>query len=480
MDRYVAPADPSLEKAKSLLRPGWKRAAVELNGRFDSNYRRDLSALLVHSYFEVGAFPHFYHINGEPCPTHMSRIVNFGGTEHQGYTKTQRPGISALDFDDKGIYLASVSKSGCLTVHDFESLYCQRSVVSPWSKEDEAKHLLHLSTPQQLDAVCWNPANQDEVACTSLKSSELLIFDVACVSSEPVEVLRKRPIITIHGCDMLKGLSDVAFTSSSKSRVIASDTCGSINIWDRRTSDLPTLELTTNSYIGLNSLQLNIENQIIFGAGKQGIIYIWDLRGGRTTAAFQNHKEAYYPPMTSVKLSLLLEQIEPLKAQSRIVPKEIHSINLDPSCGHRLAFHLDDGWSGVLDVHTLEVTHIHCPPPAWLSGSNMSAILSYLRKPSWISTNEIYVVGSSAEDGVYLLDFHPEPCSPCHVDFREHVVNYSGARRQNRFVPLSEGITGCAVHPLNGAVVAGTKQGSLLMISQRNRSCHGEENSEGS
>ncbi|GMH10299.1 hypothetical protein Nepgr_012140 [Nepenthes gracilis] len=382
--------------------------------------------------------------------------MSFGGLDHQGSCK--RHGISSLEFDSKGIYLASVTKSGCLMVHDFETLYCQSNVISPWwLKEDEAKHLLHISPYQQLDAVEWNPANQDEVACTSLRSSEVFIFDVAYVSAEPVEVLRKRPSITSHSCDIPKGLSDVAFASSNdSSRVFASDTSGSINIWDRRMSNLPYLELTTNSRSALNSLQINIENQIVLGAGKQGIIYMWDLRGGRTTAAFQNPKEAYYPPMASVKLALLLEKIESLKAQSDIILKEIHSISLDPSCLHRLAFHLDDGWSGVLDIHSLELTHIHCPPPAWLSSSNMSANLSYLRKPSWISTNEIYVAGSSSDDGVYLLDFYADTSSPCHVDYREDVVNTSGAR-QNRFIPLSEGVTACAAHPLDGSIVAGTK-----------------------
>ncbi|KAL2940933.1 CCR4-associated factor 4-like protein, partial [Bienertia sinuspersici] len=228
--------------------------------------------------------------------------------------------------------------------------------------------------------------------------------------------------------------------------------------------------------------------QIVFGAGKQGMIYMWDLRGGRTAAAFQSHKEAYHPPLASVKVSSLLEKIESLKAQSDIVPKDIHSINLDPSSSHRLAFHLDDGWSAVLDIHTLEVTHIHCPPPAWLTGSEISN-LSYLMKPTWLSTNSIYAVGSSSDKGIHLLDFYPDPSSPCHVERRcislflsaiahttislqlmtknldpdfdfafcfrssEELVN---ASRRNGFVPLSEDVSACAAHPLNGFIVAGT------------------------
>ncbi|KAK9991050.1 hypothetical protein SO802_026035 [Lithocarpus litseifolius] len=30
---------------------------------------------------------------------------------------------------------------------------------------------------------------------------------------------------------------------------------------------------------------------VIFGAGKHGVIYMWDIRGGRGSAAFQSHKE---------------------------------------------------------------------------------------------------------------------------------------------------------------------------------------------
>lgn len=40
--------------------------------------------------------------------------------------------------------------------------------------------------------------------------------------------------------------------------------------------------------------------------------------------------------------------------------------------------------------------------------------------------------------------------------------------KQNRFVPLSEGVTACATHPLNSTIVAGTKVGSLeFWLSQR-------------
>ncbi|KAG9136290.1 hypothetical protein Leryth_003873 [Lithospermum erythrorhizon] len=371
-----------------------------------------------------------------------------------------------------GIYIASVTKAGCLTVHDFDVLFCGYSKNIVGTKEDEGKQLLHIDVSQQLDVVRWNLANQDEVACTSTQSSEVKIFDIGYVSSEPVEVLQKKPSVTIHGCNVLKGLSDIAFPSNDSSRLFASDLHGAINMWDRRINHLPCLELTSSSSNALSSIKLTGDDQVIFGASKNGIIYSWDLRGGRSSA-FQFNKEAFNSPMMSLKLASQLEKIEHLKAQSNIVSKEVHSIEINPSCPHQLAFHLDDGWSGVLDLYTWQVTHIHCPPPAWLENAADMSCASCSRKPSWLPSHSIYAVGSSSSNGLYLLDFYPDCSSPCHVDYDEHIQGISKIKRpskQNSFIPLQEGITACTTHPLNGAIVAGTKLSSLLVVGQKSMS----------
>ncbi|PRQ35200.1 putative transcription factor WD40-like family [Rosa chinensis] len=470
MDKFLVPLKPIPQlSTKPIRRRRWHRSLIELNGKLEPKYRHSVSGLLMQSYSELRAFRHLYHIDRNPCQTHVNRVV-INGTY---IPPSIKEGVSALDFDNKGIYLASVTRSGCLTVHDFETLYCQSNEPLLRLEEDEAKHVLHLSLHQQLDFVRWNCANQDEVVCTSMKRNEVLIFDISYISSTPSEVLRTKLRPAIFGSNIQKGLSDIAFTSCEDSRVLASDTDGVIHIWDRRTSTFPCLELTANPHGSLNSIQLNVENQIIFGAGKHGVIHAWDLRGGRTSSFFKGSKEVSRPPLTSLKLSSTLEKIGPLKEQSAIVSKEIHSINLDPCCPHQLAFHLDDGWSGVLDIHNLEVTHIHCPPPAWLNES-VGSDLSYLRKPSWLPTNSIYVVGSSTDNGIHILDFYPDSSSPCHVDYNEDAHRLSGVKdqdKQNRFISLSEGVTACAVHPLNSTIITGTKHSSLLMVSQTHKSC---------
>ncbi|XP_019448585.1 PREDICTED: uncharacterized protein LOC109351559 isoform X1 [Lupinus angustifolius] len=475
MDKFLVPLKPSIEeRVKPSHRRRWKRCSVELNGKFEPNYRHEMMNLLMRSYSEVGVFPHLYHqYEAVPCRSHMSRVVSEANGDG---ISLFRQGISAVDFDNKGIYLASVTKSGCLTVHDFEALYSQKRELT-CLKEDESKHILHLSRNRQLDAVKWNPLNQDEVVCASVQSNEALIFDIGYVSSEPVEVLRTRQASTVHGSTIYKGLSDIAFTTNDP-RIIASDTHGAINIWDRRVKALPCLELTSTSHDTLNSIQLNEENQIIFGAGRHGVVHVWDIRGGRASTTFQSLKEICHPPLTSFKLATLLEKIGSLKAQTDIVPKEIHSIDFNPSCLNQLAFHLNDGWSGVLDINNFQVTHIHCPPPAWLNNSYVPADLSYIRKPSWLSTCSIYLVGSSSDCGIHLLDFYPTISSPSHVDYKEDMQGISrvnNQNNQNKFIPLSERVISCAAHPLYNAIVAGTERTSLLVISQRHESCRGED-----
>lgn len=51
-----------------------------------------------------------------------------------------------------------------------------------------------------------------------------------------------------------------------------------------------------------------------------------------------------YKDNFSTPLVYTLSQVIILQAQADIISKEIHSVDLDPSCPYQLAFHLDDGW----------------------------------------------------------------------------------------------------------------------------------------
>ncbi|XP_071734829.1 uncharacterized protein [Rutidosis leptorrhynchoides] len=477
MEKYAVPVAPISENPNPIPKSHWKRSLIELNGKLERNYIRSVSPLLTQSYSEIGAFPHAYFINQSPCRTHITQFHSFP-MMHVVYAEAEldgdgirldmsRLGVSALEFTKNGYYLASVTRSGCLTVHDFESLYCQSngSVVDPGL--DEEKQVMHISLSSGINAVRWNPADQYEIACTSLSNDEISIFDIGYDTSQVPEVLRKRPTVSVHGSSVRRGLSDIALFDDG-ARVLASDTCGVINMWDRRVGNLPQIGLTTNATSGLTSIQL-IGDQGIYGASKSGFIYVWDLRGGRSSSAIGSQTEVQCAPLTSVKLASLLNQIGPLKAQSNILPKEIQSIDINPTCPYQLGFHLEDGWSGVLDTHTFQVSHIHCPPP-WMDEANTVMPICPPRKSSWLLEHSIYAVGSASSNGLHLLDMYPHPSSPCHVDYDDSKSPKKTLERNNIFVPLSERVTACATHPLNGAIVTGTVEASLLMISQKHLS----------
>ncbi|KAG0469015.1 hypothetical protein HPP92_018343 [Vanilla planifolia] len=311
MERFMIPF-VAQESLRPLHRPPWKRSAVELIGRISTRYKHESCQMLLDLYAEVSSFGNIYNTQRD-CPTHIARGVS---AANQNRPNTFiREGITGLQFDSKGIYLASVTRSGCLTVLDFEALYC--STYGPYSSlfEDETKHVLHICTSQSLNAVHWNPTNQDEVCCISRHHNVVLLYDIGYVSSEPVEVLETRkPRFSQQ--ELHNGLSDVVFASADKSRLLASGLDGAIYIWDRRVSNLPFVSLSSSSQSPINSIQLDVEDRVVFGASKQGIIHAWDLRGGRASFAFQSHNEVHHPLLTSLKVSSLLEKISPLKVRS--------------------------------------------------------------------------------------------------------------------------------------------------------------------
>lgn len=438
---------------------------MELDGRIDARFRHRESRRLIDSYAETRTFDHKYYTHGEErCQTYVNHMIN--ASTMVGCYHPAREGVSAMEFDKKGVYLASVTISGCLTVHDFETLYCSIYGPSCSLPDDSSNYLLHIPSPLPLCAVRWNPGNQDEIVCSSSQTDKVFLFDIGYVSSVPTEVLQKgKTKYPALNSESRKGLTDLAFASDDKSRLFASGLDGAVYMWDRRLSKTHCLELTALPESQFNSVKLNMDNRTVFGASRNGTIHAWDLRGGRASAAFQSHNEVQQ--LSSVKISTLLGKITSLKEQSNIVSSEILSIDFNPSCSHQLAFHLDDGWSGALNVNTLSVSHLHCPPPAWLEGMAFT-LHKHLRKPTWLPAYSIYAVGSSSNNGMYLLDFYPDTSSACHVDYNEEMrSSEENQPAENRFIPLSQRVLSCAAHPLSHTIIAGTQFSSLLMLSQK-------------
>lgn len=98
---------------------------------------------------------------------------------------------------------------------------------------------------------------------------------------------------------------------------------------------------------------------------------------------------------------------------------------------------------------------------------------------------QVYVVPSVPENGIHLLDFFQMSVPPVmwttckesldSISFFLHEIHstkfvvlissgdtgesaeVSNQTRRNRSIPLSEGVTACAAHPVNGSIIAGTE-----------------------
>lgn len=176
-----------------------------------------------------------------------------------------------------------------------------------------------------------------------------------------------------------------------------------------------------------------------------------------------------------MKLSTLLQDIPDLKAQTNIENSSIHSISFSPSCGHHLGFHLNNGWSGVLNILDFSVTHIHCPPPPWIEHECAPWLTIRRRRPAWLTSYPVYAVGCTMECHINVLDFTSSPTSQCSVNSNSHILQSSVEGKWRKQLHTSEPVVAIAAHPTHDSLLAGTQAGSLLLIAQKKKSAATEE-----
>ncbi|XP_076913189.1 uncharacterized protein LOC143571726 [Bidens hawaiensis] len=206
-----------------------------------------------------------------------------------------------------------------------------------------------------------------KIACASFRSTQLRIIDIE--QSREVQVLWKS-----SNRETVE-LSDIAFLNDGM-RVLASDTRGVINMWDRRANIIPQRLLTTKKITGLTSIQI-LGDHCVYGAATTGFIYVWDLRRMRSSpAASLSDWEIHSIPLTSMDLEYLMKQINPRKTRRDRRPKELHAININPSCPYQLAFHLDNGW----DSHAYGRPISYSRRPSWLPEHSDGSLLTVSQK----------------------------------------------------------------------------------------------------
>ncbi|WJX30926.1 hypothetical protein P8452_19413 [Trifolium repens] len=326
-------------------------------------------------------------------------------------------------------------------------------------EEDELMQLSHVTTDmRQINSIRWNPADQNEIACGSRRFHNLHIYDCYAPTEPPKIKCKRRADHEIE--DWMPGLSDVAFASTNESCIVASDFhYPTVAVWDTRENNgLPVRQLRLN-HNGREATCVQYSeygsDQHVVGGGTGGFVYLWDLPVADI-------------PLQEWSVFDLMEGQHLTVGYNGRDAHNIYSIDFNPVNHGQLAFHLDNGWSGVIDFQSSSISHIHRP----LARPALEEVCRdpfCIRRCSWFS-NSIYMAPSRNRRGIFLLDFHPSRSSPYHVN---SVWNNDDNHRG--LIELSEAVITSAAHPFYDMIVAGTENTSLLVISQKAESVKGEQ-----
>jgi WD40 repeat protein len=229
------------------------------------------------------------------------------------------------------------------------------------------------------------------------------------------------------------GLFDAAFlsppspgpTSTSGYMLVAGGPGGELFLWDRRASGSVAATLKT-SQPGPTTMavQLADSGHLIIAGTATGEVKFWDVRGGSGGALRFGGVVCPHPFLGSIRLDAALHSVPGLKAAAGHIPDALlRTLRLDPVDPRRLGFHLSCGWSGVLDLVTEAITHIHAPPREAEDRLEASTVLEAVflsrdapgvkRQACWTADGARFCVPATC--GVQLLDFAPGGRAGCSV-----------------------------------------------------------------
>lgn len=398
------------------------------------------------------------------------------------------PGASlqCVQFDSQGELLVSGNEHGLIMVHSARELL--DAAATGGLGADEIMRVspllaLHCGLPK-LQSVRWNPADENVVGAASSTSRAVHIYDLQHTQGRPKQVLALPPQSS-GGV----GSGDLAFFSRGSAAsaagggysVLAGGPGGQVFVWDTRGGGGPATTLQSVQGGAVAAVQLAEGDQVVAAGTASGEVKLWDLRGGSGGALRFGGVVQHHPMLACTTLRSALTAVPGLAAQAGGVPPcAVHSMQLDPLNPRRLAFHLGCGWSGVLDLVSRLVTHVHAPPlglaedppdgaptPALWPGV---AAPGLRRRACWSTDGRRFAVPSRARDALALLDFSDSCHAGCYAlgdDGGESEDEGEGGARvpPTAAAPLSQAAVCAAALPGTELLVAGGAQNFLSLIT---------------
>lgn len=366
--------------------------------------------------------------------------------------------IKDVSIDDTGQLFAFASSDGTLDVWDFD---CFRT-HSLDGTLDDVRGLLQIHSKHDAECIKWNPLNQNEIVCVGSMSKVVSLYDLQICQDTPTDTLFTQMKVTGTNSrgtaisrDRFIGLNQVHLSRKAP-LVYAGGTDGNVYMWDRRASRGPAGILSsTKDTCSVLSITTAHESPMLVGGTLAGNVHIWDLRTGKAPLAFTSQRTPLagfrQAPGYPFALADGFRTLPQLSMQTTVQNSGVSCLTLDPQDGKRLGFVLNCGWSGVLDLCSLELTHVHCPP--WKDKIGPC-------KGEWAHLSTAFLVAGL--DGIRFLDFSSSPWAGCGVDSSSpnHLVSPGPAT-----LHVSDEAGIFALHPLSDELVIGTSSGTIALGS---------------
>jgi len=404
--------------------------------------------------------------------------------------------VNAIEFDPTGRFVTSGTNAGAIDVQDVGTLRVTRGeLYCP---------KLKLSTNRYVEALKWDGSRSMVMTVCDTANSVIAYKGDSVRIAGPRGVEQRTHVMhkyyavgnETNGNDL--GLHDLVLDSRDPTRIIAAGSDGRAYLWDTRMSgERQTAQFSAGARSSsITSLVTSHDGHTVIGAdGTRGDVYIWDARKGsaktiKTFGAIGNSAETY-SIVAQLSIPKLLRKTA-LATDVKIENTGAHWIGYDPMDSRRLGYHLNNGWSGVIDLMKPCVTHAHCPPAPWLE-ANQSVVLaenelepgafsvpiSDLRRRTacWLPDGGALAVGLGVKPGIRVLDFAPSTKSRHWVhdmtiaDLDKEPDDRYGCGNDPTFIETSSKIFSTAVHPNHhGELVAGGES-VLCLIGYGETAC---------
>ena len=217
---------------------------------------------------------------------------------------------------------------------------------------------LGIGLPSKIAAVQWNPANQNEIGVLQNKGRSVFVFDINRTRGDPSQTVK----LMASG-----GESLVYFDRSS---TLGQEYClavgcsdGTVAVCDCRAGTQPVSVLRSLSGGAITCIQTMDHGRLVLGGTDRDVVKIWDLRRVSGNALNFGAVTNKHPLLHTTHLMQELSMIPGLIDESGYIPIcSPQSLHVDPEMYTRVAVHMSCGWTSVLDVARLGMTHIHAPP----------------------------------------------------------------------------------------------------------------------